>query len=62
MKVKEGDRVLLKSGLEGLVVEVLKEDVAFIVDVLVSSPNWEKEVYPEFDTLSVNIGDIEKVL
>lgn len=52
-KIKEFDRVLLKDGREADVMEVF-DNKAFIVDVGSSPEDWE--------TISVTIDDIEKVL
>ena len=52
-KIKEFDRVLLKDGIEADVMEAF-ENKAFIVDVGSSPEDWE--------TISVTIEDIEKVL
>nr|WP_296960718.1 hypothetical protein [uncultured Mediterraneibacter sp.] len=52
-EIREFDRVLLKDGREADVMEVF-ENKAFIVDVGSSPKDW--------DTISVTIDDIEKVL
>ena len=52
-EIREFDRVLLKDGREADVMEVF-ENKAFIVDVGISPKDW--------DTISVTIDDIEKVL
>ena len=52
-KIKEFDRILLKDGREADVMEAF-ENKAFIVDVGSSPEDWE--------TISVTIEDIEKVL
>lgn len=52
-KIKEFDRVLLKDGREADVMEAF-DNKAFIVDVGSSPKDWE--------TISVTIDDIEKVL
>lgn len=53
MEIKEFDTVLLKDGRKASIMEVF-ENKAFIVDVGSSPKDW--------DTLSISIDDIEKVL
>lgn len=53
MEIKEFDTVLLKDGREAAIVEVF-ENRAFIADVGSSPKDWE--------TISITINDIEKVL
>lgn len=48
------DKVLLKDGREGVVVEVLGEQELFITDIGTSPDDWE--------TIEVKREDIEKVI
>ena len=54
MKIKEFDRVLLKNGREGDVMEVFGDQEEFIVTVGEGPKDWEDIV--------VTIDDIEKVI
>lgn len=54
MKIEEFDKVLLKDGRTATIVEILKEDVEYIVDVNLPGPDWE--------TVEISQKDIEKVI
>lgn len=41
MTIKQYDRVRLKDGRTGTVVEVLEEGTAYVVDVDLPGPDWE---------------------
>lgn len=41
MMIKQYDRVRLKDGRTGTVVEVLEEGKAYVVDVDLPGPDWE---------------------
>lgn len=53
MLVEQYDKVLLKDGNKGVVVEAFENKV-FIVDVGNSPEDWE--------TISITINDIEKII
>lgn len=55
LKVKEFDRVLLKDGREGGVMEVSGDGISLVIDVGSSPKDWET-LYDK------TIYDIEKVL
>lgn len=54
MKIKEFDKILLKDGRTGYVVEIFGNDEAYLVDVDISDDEW--------DTIDVKPEDIEQVL
>lgn len=54
MKIKQFDRVRLKDGREGDVMEVLGDQEAFIITIGDGPHDWED--------IDVSIGDIEKVI
>lgn len=41
MTIKQYDKVRLKDGRTATVVDILKEDTAYIVDVNLPGPDWE---------------------
>ncbi len=54
MAVKRYDRVRLNDGQTGTVVDVLKEGVAYIVDIDLPGPDWE--------TIEIRQEDIDKII
>nr|DAO17842.1 MAG TPA: protein of unknown function (DUF4926) [Caudoviricetes sp.] len=54
MIVKLYDKVILKDGRHGVVVEILEPGVAYLIDVELPGPDW--------DTITIRDGDISKVL
>lgn len=54
MKIKEFDRVLLKDGRQGDVMEILGEQEYFIITIGEGPEDWED--------IDVTINEIEKVI
>ncbi len=54
MTIKQYDRILLKDGRTGTVVEILEDNVEFIVDVNLPGPTWE--------TIEISFSDIDKII
>lgn len=54
MTVKQYDKVRLKDGRTCTIVEVLKEDKAYIVDVDLAGPDWE--------TIEIRREDIDEII
>jgi hypothetical protein len=54
MIVKLYDKVILKDGRHGNVVEILEPGVAYLIDVELPGPDW--------DTITIHHSDISKVL
>lgn len=54
MTIKQYDRIRLKDGRTGTVVEVLEENTAYIVDVNLPGPDW--------DTIDIRHEDIDEIL
>lgn len=54
MKIAEFDKVLLKDGMTGYVVEIFGNNEVYLVDVDLPDDEW--------DTIDVKPGDIERVL
>lgn len=53
MKINQYDRVLLQSGCEAVIVEILEENKAFIADIDRNS---------DTDTEEIRIADIVKII
>lgn len=53
MKIKQYDRVKLKSGETATIVEILEADKAYIADI---------ESQGDFDTKTIKFEEIEKVI
>lgn len=54
MTVKQYDRVRLKDGRIGTIVEVLEENAAYIADIDLPGPDWE--------TIDIRHKDIDEVI
>lgn len=53
MKIDLYDRIVLKDGRTASIVEILKEGVAYIVDVDLPGPDW--------DTIEIKYDDIDRL-
>lgn len=54
MKINQYDKVRLKDGRTCTIVDILEEDVAYIVDVDISEEEWE--------TIEILQSDIDEVI
>lgn len=54
MKIEEFDKIMLKDGRTGYIVEILEENVAYLMDVDLPDN--------EYDTIGVKYEDIKAVL
>lgn len=54
MNIMQYDKVWLKDGHTGTIVEVLEENTAYIVDIDLPGPDWE--------TVEIRKKDIERVI
>lgn len=54
MTVKQYDKVRLKDGRTGTIVEVLEDGVEYIIDIDLSDSDWE--------TIEIKHEDIDKVI
>ena len=54
MNVKLYDKVILKDGRRGDIVDILDPGVAYLVDVELPGPDW--------DTIGIRQSDIKEVL
>ncbi len=54
MKIEEYDKIVLQDGRTAQIVEILEENVAYLVDVDLPGPDW--------DTIEIRQGDIKSVM
>lgn len=54
MTIKQYDKVRLKDGRTCTIVDILKEDTAYIVDVDLPGPDW--------DTIEIQHKDIAEII
>lgn len=54
MKINQYDKVLLNNGKTATVIEILKEDNEYLVDVDLAGPDW--------DTIEIGANEIKQVI
>lgn len=54
MTINQYDRILLKDGRTATIVEILEENIEYIVDVDLPGPTWE--------TIEISYSDIDRVI
>jgi HSP20 family molecular chaperone IbpA len=54
MKINKYDKILLNNGKTATVIEILKEDTEYLVDVDLAGPDW--------DTIEIGSDDIKCVI